>query len=259
VGSPSGAQLVWRLEWGRHDGAMGQGYMGKTGIPFGDDGGTMPPIVAYDVGGNGVHPAYVAPKWLPSMDAVLQTVRGGGRGQWRCVQGMDVADVQKQVRDLLLFISKHILAPVCLTLGTIDGVRVATPVFHYLVTKPLAGGGAQDATPACMPGKELAVKGVFQIRKGYYYINMGQGLKKNGKRNIVWEAAHRIVCFAFNGPPPAGHEVGHLCGCTNCLAPRHVAWVTKAENVKMRSWHKLVGNGGKVCPEAEYRVRANGP
>jgi len=40
---------------------------------------------------------------------------------------------------------------------------------------------------------------------------------------------------------------------------RHVAWVTKAENVKMRSWHKLVGIGGKVCPEAEYRVRANGP
>ena len=43
------------------------------------------------------------------------------------------------------------------------------------------------------------------------------------------------------------------------MAPRHLEWVTKAENAKMRAWHKLVGNAGKVCPEGEYRVRANGP
>lgn len=47
---------------------------------------------------------------------------------------------------------------------------------------------------------------------------------------------HRLVCQAFHGEAPDGHEVGHLDGdkSNNCAA--NLAWVTRSEN----SLHKAV-------------------
>ena len=134
-----------------------------------------------------------------------------------------------------------------------DGLPLSNALCQYLVTNP----GVDGEAAYCMPGKEgKGERCVFRVTKdGYYFIYMGHH-KEN--HSPVWEYAHRIVCFAFNGPPLDGHEAGHLCGCANCLAPTHLVSVTKAENARMRSWHKLVGNGGKVCPEAEYRREAMG-
>ena len=66
----------------------------------------------------------------------------------------------------------------------------------------------------------------------------------------VRELAHRLVCWAFRGPPLLeSMECAHLCGCANCLAPLHLVWVTCHQNDKMREWHAAVpGRLGQMCP-----------
>jgi hypothetical protein len=63
----------------------------------------------------------------------------------------------------------------------------------------------------------------FNIHKGGY-LRMFGGLRPNNKK--VVECAHRLVCFAFNGPPPhSSHKVvSHLCNNPTCLNPRHMQW-----------------------------------
>ena len=41
-----------------------------------------------------------------------------------------------------------------------------------------------------------------------------------------YEYAHRLVLWAYNGPPPAGTEAVHLCNCKSCLNPAHLVWVS---------------------------------
>jgi hypothetical protein len=46
-----------------------------------------------------------------------------------------------------------------------------------------------------------------------------------------WEAAHRLVLWTFEGPPPdATDEVTHLCNNKNCLNPAHMVWVSVCDS-----------------------------
>lgn len=75
-------------------------------------------------------------------------------------------------------------------------------------------------------------------RQGYLKIDLGNG---------TYEYAHRVVCWAFNGPPPSyvlngvehHMEVCHTCHNSNCLNPRHLKWGTGAQNAFDFVWDKL--------------------
>lgn len=54
---------------------------------------------------------------------------------------------------------------------------------------------------------------------------------KIGIPEINWEFAHRIICWAFHGPPAPGQVVMHLCNCPRCMNPAHLKWGTQAENL----------------------------
>ncbi len=48
---------------------------------------------------------------------------------------------------------------------------------------------------------------------------------------------HRMVCEAFHGPQPDGHEVRHLDGTRVNNVPGNLAWGTRSENAKDRQAH----------------------
>ncbi|KAL6745792.1 hypothetical protein V8C86DRAFT_3035277 [Haematococcus lacustris] len=57
---------------------------------------------------------------------------------------------------------------------------------------------------------------------GYLYMKVAPGYH---------EVAHRLVLWAFDGPPQEPHhEVLHMCGSRHCLNPSHLVWGSKADN-----------------------------
>ncbi|KAL6748736.1 hypothetical protein V8C86DRAFT_2442796 [Haematococcus lacustris] len=57
---------------------------------------------------------------------------------------------------------------------------------------------------------------------GYLYMKVAPGYH---------EVAHRLVLWAFDGPPQEPHhEVLHVCGSRHCLNPSHLVWGSKADN-----------------------------
>ena len=98
----------------------------------------------------------------------------------------------------------------------------------------------------CMMCTEKAVRmvkkvyGRLHVKDGYLAIYFGRGVVSSHM-----ELAHRFLCFLFLGPPvlPEGinpttglpfaladFDCHHLCGCTMCLCPFHLAWVLKSEH-----------------------------
>jgi hypothetical protein len=85
-------------------------------------------------------------------------------------------------------------------------------------------------------------------RGAYLYANLKA---RNTQRSI---SLHRIVAWAFHGPPPPGHEVNHKDG--NKLNPRadNLEWVTKSENCRHAHRLGLVKYAGRKG-EAHPRVK----
>ncbi len=46
--------------------------------------------------------------------------------------------------------------------------------------------------------------------------------------------AHVVIWELFNGPPPEGMELDHLCRVRICVNPAHLDLVTSAENLDRR-------------------------
>jgi hypothetical protein len=68
-------------------------------------------------------------------------------------------------------------------------------------------------------------------RYGYRCINIMVG----GQR--VKRKVHRLVCEAFHGPCPDGHECGHLDGNRANNRADNLAWVTRSENTHQQVEH----------------------
>lgn len=49
---------------------------------------------------------------------------------------------------------------------------------------------------------------------------------------------HRLICEAFHGPAPLGHEVDHIDDVKTNNAASNLRWVTKSVNVA-KKWTKL--------------------
>lgn len=89
--------------------------------------------------------------------------------------------------------------------------------------------------PICMDfdkGKVAGVKGMKLHSHGYLKIKLGWDRQK---QLVVWEKAHRLVCWAFHGPPPApGSVVMHTCNTPSCLSPKHLKWGNQRQNSQGR-------------------------
>lgn len=72
---------------------------------------------------------------------------------------------------------------------------------------------------------------------------------------------HRLVCAAFNGPPPtASHEVAHCDGDSLNNVPSNLRWATHAENEADKIAHgtSLSGRPSNVAPERRPRGHRHG-
>jgi len=77
--------------------------------------------------------------------------------------------------------------------------------------------------PSTRPGYILSPD---QNRSGYLRVHP----YRNGKAKSCF--VHRLVCWAFNGPPPTmGHQINHKNGIKNDNRVSNLEWVTRDENV----------------------------
>lgn len=60
--------------------------------------------------------------------------------------------------------------------------------------------------------------------KGYPFVNLSQG------GNIRPRRVHQLVCSAFLGPPPPGHEVNHVDGTRTNARLDNLEYVTPTQN-----------------------------
>jgi HNH endonuclease/NUMOD4 motif len=113
-------------------------------------------------------------------------------------------------------------------------------------------------------GKVRRVKASQGTRVGYVLAGVMDGhgyltytLRRNGLFRS--EKAHRLVCLAFNGPPPDGQNlVNHLDGKKRNNAATNLAWCSHAENTKHAYANGLVdmtNRKGAAHPRAQSVVR----
>jgi hypothetical protein len=127
------------------------------------------------------------------------------------------------------------------------------------------GGGVEevgDGVWMCMEWSPKAISQSRQVPKlfkvvgrGYLQVLMGQykvdvpntrlgpsgGARASSSRQAmvseverVWEYAHRLVLWCYEGPPPDQERVVAMHSCNNklCLCPAHLFWGTMGENRK---------------------------
>jgi len=94
-----------------------------------------------------------------------------------------------------------------------------------------------------LPGQQLQLKSLCLLGRAQPSFNRqaaGYLLTKLGGegRNGQLVAVHRVMCWLWRGPPPAGHPLCvHLCGVPNCLNPLHLHWANPRLNAAMHQWH----------------------
>jgi len=181
----------------------------------------------------------------------------GIKSPWKPIHIMkSLEEVQGMVKGVLAFFTQYVLYEGCKTLGG----SVDDPFTRHLQQREASRRNAR-LVPACMPAKVALQKknkgggeGWVVLDSGYISILLGYKPGEKLQACRTWvpvrELAHRLVCWAFRGPPLLeSMECAHLCGCANCLAPLHLVWVTCHQNDKMREWHAAVpGRLGQMCP-----------
>ena len=82
------------------------------------------------------------------------------------------------------------------------------------------------------------------LRYGHHAVLLWKGNKPKMMK------VHRMVLFAFVGPPPRGHQCRHLDGnaANNCV--ENLAWGTQTQNQKDRATHGT-SNRGERCATAK--------
>lgn len=70
---------------------------------------------------------------------------------------------------------------------------------------------------------------------GYPSVNLCRDGRS--RRNSV----HRLVCEAFHGAAPFGHEVAHRNGVRSDCRAENLKWATKAENESHKAIHREGG------------------
>jgi hypothetical protein len=126
---------------------------------------------------------------------------------------------------------------------------------HGRVRRVAGGRGAVN-------GRILAV---HREQNGYLRVHLYDAPRPHRRAWI-----HRLVCEAFNGPPPfSGARVRHLDGTRDNNSPDNLCWGTYAEDAADRMRHGTVPRGERHCCavltdadvaaiRAEYRLARGG-
>lgn len=117
-----------------------------------------------------------------------------------------------------------------------DAVRVAPG--HEALATPL--GMEPMLEGCCMVPDETIVGSTRHIkldkRHKYVLVKVARRAKRHG--GWIQERAHRIVLWAFHGPPPAGllkPVAMHLCHNRGCCNPQHLVWGEDRENRRKKA------------------------
>lgn len=86
--------------------------------------------------------------------------------------------------------------------------------------------------------------GAWMGERGYVAIVLGSRVAEPEQRALSGRVVpakvvpattylHRLLCWARNGPMPAGHEVDHECQRPGCVAAGCLQWVTHKQNTEL--------------------------
>lgn len=98
------------------------------------------------------------------------------------------------------------------------------------------------------------VRKLKSCKRGYLWLSVSV----SGGRCVANKSMARLVCGAFNGPPPhAAMDCDHINRIRNDNRPENLRWVTREENLANRqvcfgSGHPLA----KLTPEQVLGIRA---
>jgi HNH endonuclease len=80
---------------------------------------------------------------------------------------------------------------------------------------------------------------IWQFGKNERGYGILAGGKKNKRRRV-----HVVICEHTHGlAPTPKHQAGHRCGVSACYNPRHLRWVTRAENEADKILHGTHNQG----------------
>lgn len=82
------------------------------------------------------------------------------------------------------------------------------------------------------------------LRMGYPFVRLHDTAREEKPKSF---SVHRLVCEAFHGPCPDGHQCAHLNGDRNDPRAENLSWVLPAENQS----HRLI-HGTDSCGENQY-------
>ena len=136
--------------------------------------------------------------------------------------------VGKVLEDVALLVSADPLA---------GGDAVAFALGHEALGMPL---GHEPQLDQCMVPDEALVQGTphikFDKKHEYLLVKVARRPKRLG--GWLQERAHRVVLWAFFGPPPADMRrpcVMHVCHNRRCIQPEHLVWGEDTENRRRRA------------------------
>lgn len=137
----------------------------------------------------------------------------------------------KKAFEVLLDTLASLMVPTCHLRNDVaqEGLSMADVMTLDTFRYPLVRLDAPDV-PTCMffdKGKVGEQDGFGVDGDGYLVVLLGKDA--DGKR--IFDRVHRLVGWAFHGPPRPGFEVlMHSCNRTNCLSPPHTSWGSQAQN-----------------------------
>jgi len=86
------------------------------------------------------------------------------------------------------------------------------------------------------------------------YVFVGIAIRRRSENIHV----ARLVCHAFNGPPPPNHEVDHKNKDRGDNRSENLRWVTRQENLAHRTVHTGEANSqSKLTADAVRKIRAS--
>ena len=91
-------------------------------------------------------------------------------------------------------------------------------------------------------------------KRGYHWLSVANG--RGSAKNI---SVARLVCWAFKGPPPPGHETDHRNRVRNDDRAANLRWLTKARNLARRPVRRGLAHHSALLNSELVQMIRSGP